>query len=490
MERKSSIHIEAGKVGEFFHNDRTKLTANSIFSIENNYYSLDAVSAIELYKKDLKEKTKIYTERTGRSLHKNTITLLSAIINLDKQHTKEDLQKVAEYLEQSLDTKIYQYSIHRDEGYINENGEEIINYHAHILFSGLDEEGRSVRKKLTRAYLINLQTEVAKILKMERGINYTKEQKKRPKRLNTYEYKEHAKRQAEALKPVLKENKKIEDLVIEKNLEIFDKKAKINNLKTKNEELKKELAKVKDLKIENKKLRDLLKSLRATREDYAYLEQFIKDLKNEVKNKNLTLTNLKQQMEQLKQEFKEKLNKKNKEIEQLKQENDALINNLYDIEQLEKETKQLQKKVYSPYKNKQGKVAWQQVADFFNKKSEQKEEENLKLKKEKEELEEKLLKKEKIIKKLDEELNKIISKFNLEKNDNLLLTIKIISNALNSLKKEELNNPKIMMENTSAQKNKPGKKLKEEADRIVNEIFDNNPEEDEEYIAPTRMIKR
>jgi hypothetical protein len=143
VERKSSIHIEKAKPGEFFHNDRTKPTANSIFSTENNYYNLDALKAIELYRKDIKEKTKIYTEKTGKKLHKNTITLLSAIVNLDKQHTKEDLEKICDYLSQTLGTKIYQYAVHRDEGWIDEEtGEKHINYHAHILFSGLDHEGR------------------------------------------------------------------------------------------------------------------------------------------------------------------------------------------------------------------------------------------------------------------------------------------------------------------------------------------------------------
>jgi hypothetical protein len=271
MERKSSIHIEKAKPGEFFHNDRTKPTANSIFSVENNFCNLSGLDAINLYKKDIKEKTKIYTEKTGKKLNKNTITLLSAIVNLDKQHTKEDLEKICKYLEQSLGTKIYQYAIHKDEGWIDEEtGEKHINYHAHILFSGLDYEGRSVRKKLTRSYLINLQSKVAEILGMQRGINYTKERKKRPKRLDTYEYKEHARRKEKEVK-----------------------------------ELKKELAKVKDLKEENKRLRALLKELGAKREDYAELESFIKQLKEQIKNKELSLKELKEKVKEYEEKKEE-----------------------------------------------------------------------------------------------------------------------------------------------------------------------------------------
>jgi hypothetical protein len=298
VERKSSIHIEKGELGEFFHNDRTKPTANSIFSTKNNSCNLDGLSAIDLYKKDIKEKTKKYVERTGRSLHKNTITLLSAIVNLDKQHTQEDLEKICKYLEESLGTKIYQYAVHRDEGWIDEEtGEKHINYHAHILFSGLDNEGRSVRKKLTRSYLIKLQDEVAKILKMKRGINYTKERKKRPKRLNTYEYKEHAKR--------------------------------------KSKELKEKLAKIKDLKEENKRLRELLKELGAERQDYAYLEQFIKNLKKLIKDKLLTEKQLKEKIKELEEELKRIIKEKKKKIEELEEENKKLREKAKELNDLE-----------------------------------------------------------------------------------------------------------------------------------------------------------
>jgi chromosome segregation ATPase len=299
---------------------------------------------------------------------------------------------------------------------------------------------------------------------MERGINYTKEQKKRPRRLDTYEYKEHAKRQAEALKPVLKQKEKLKTENDSMLNYVYYNNRHFEEVEQENKFLNEELAKVKDFNKVNKEMREFLKSQGATRLDYANWEQVARELKERIKNKDLTISQLNEQREKRKKMFLEK------------------------IEELKKENKELKDKVYSKnytikINNKVVPATWQQVANSFKKQKEQKEEELQKEKKEKEELEEKLLKKEKIIKKLEEELNKIISKFNLEQNDNLLLTIKIISNALNSLKKEEPNNPEIMMENS--------KKLKEEADRIVNEIFDNNPfEEDEEYIAPTRRIKR
>jgi len=235
----SSIHIEKGNLSFCFHNDRTKPTANSIFDDEKNEVDKNALEAIELYRKELERRMKAYTKRTGKKLQKNTITHLSAIVNLNKEHALEEVKKVADFLEETLGTKVFQIAIHRDEGHMDENGKMIKNYHAHIEFLGIDQEGRSIRRKLTRGYLINLQTQIANILQMQRGTNYTKERKKRPKRLDTYEYKEHAKRAAKQQEELKVRVKELEQRV--KELEHQLKKQKGN----KNyEELKKELKKL------------------------------------------------------------------------------------------------------------------------------------------------------------------------------------------------------------------------------------------------------
>ena len=49
----SSIHIEKGHIGEFFHNTREKDTVNSIFDTSKNITTTTAKEAIELYKKEL-----------------------------------------------------------------------------------------------------------------------------------------------------------------------------------------------------------------------------------------------------------------------------------------------------------------------------------------------------------------------------------------------------------------------------------------------------
>lgn len=352
MKRKSSIHIEQGKLGYLFHNDRTKPTANSIFSQENNEYDNDAKTAIEIYRQELQKRSEAYTKRTGKKLNKKTITHLSAIVNLDKQHNLEDVKEIAKHLEEELGTKVFQIAVHRDEGYVDENGTPHINYHAHLEMLGLDEQGNSVRRKLNRQFLINLQDKVSEILQMERGINYTAERKKRPKRLDTYEYKEHARRQAEKEKETL--------------------------------------AKVKDLKEENKRLREELKQAHAKREHYAELEQFVKDLKEQVKAKELTIEQLKEQMQAKEKELLKKIQEKSEEIlsvekkqellEQIKEKEEEIEHKNKTIEKLNNDVEELTEQVYSPYyyKNTNKLAPWSVVAKQRKKIIEQ-------LKKEKEE---------------------------------------------------------------------------------------------------------
>ena len=108
--------------------------------------------------------------------------------------------------------------VHRDEGYTDESGKKHINYHGHILFSGLDSEGRAVkRNKLNIHVLRELQTETAEILGMERGVR-----EKKKKHIDIYTYKELKKKESEAIKK-LKKNIKLDDKKIQKYTKLFEK---------------------------------------------------------------------------------------------------------------------------------------------------------------------------------------------------------------------------------------------------------------------------
>lgn len=317
----SSIHFAAGHSGYFDHNSREAETNNAIFKDEKNYCSANKKEAFELFKKELALRTEAYTERTGQKLQKSTTTHLSAIFNFNKDTTVEQAQKVCEYLEKKLDTKIVQLAMHRDEGHIIEVESqelhekiEIKNYHGHIEMLGLDSNGNSIRRKLDKPTLRQIQTDVANILGMERGreTSYTKEEykiitshmlpeneyatkrdynrafgyfakelglykSKKAKRLDTYEYKEMMKQKSEAVKELEKE-------------------------------LNKELASSKDLQEINKQLREELKEAGASREDYAKLEQLNRELKEQLKKKDLTINELNLKIDEYKQNKAPKTN--------------------------------------------------------------------------------------------------------------------------------------------------------------------------------------
>lgn len=259
----SSIHIEAGASGYFAHNSRESKTVNSIFDDEKNFCSCTNAQAFETYKNELAKRTEAYKENFGRTkLHSKTITHLSAIVNFNKEHSPKDIKKICDYLENKFDTKVIQYAMHRDEGHISENGEKIKNYHAHIEFMGLDSKGNSVRRKLDKKALIELQSDVANILEMQRGKNYTELKEKRPKRLDTYEFK-----------------------------------------KVKENESKLILASKELLKEANNQLRTFMKDNGAGRQDYAELEKEKKILEEQLKAKELTQDGLLKKFKEIQDKF-------------------------------------------------------------------------------------------------------------------------------------------------------------------------------------------
>ena len=296
--RESSIHIEPGKsLGYFRHNDRSKPTRNSIFDPAANRVSRPAGEAIKEWREEVARRAEAYRRRTGRKLHARTATHLSAIVNLDHWHTMEDVRWVADLLEERFGVKVAQFAIHRDEGYIDPvTGAKHINHHAHIEMVGIDEEGRSCRRKLTRAALSQLQTEVAELLNMPRGRNYAAERAPRPKRRDTYDYKAlkqaEERERVEAAKRAEQERAKIEEA------EARAKRAEERAAKAEAEaaKLREELAKVADVKAEAAKLREELREAKAQRPQYAAMEAEVRRLREQAKAKDLTIEGLRAEM--------------------------------------------------------------------------------------------------------------------------------------------------------------------------------------------------
>lgn len=136
-----------------------------------------------------------------------------------------------------------------------------INYHAHVLYSNFDKQtGKTAR--LDRTDLRNLQTIVADSLGMRRGQRYSK-----TKRMNHWQLKR-----------------------------AIDSK-RDSNLKT-----KESLARLKDLNKEVSELRQELQGNEFDRKSYAVLEQLKKTLTEKVKAKELTIEDLRSQLDKYRAE--------------------------------------------------------------------------------------------------------------------------------------------------------------------------------------------
>ena len=348
---KSSIHIKVGNVNFIIHSTRNNFSYSVVFTDEKNEHLNDAKTALRIYREELAKRALAYTQATGQKLQKNTATILSAVVNLNKEHTLKDLEPILKKLEQDLDTKIISCSIHRDEGTLIEkstgkkyfSGEDFAlnpkdkklywidekknflepinleqfeikkNYHCHIEMMGIDSQGKAIkRNRLNRHYLSNLQTFVANTLQMERGRKHSKDKHKDP-----HEFKEIgvAKRQAQ-------------------------------------EELEKK-ATIKALKEINKQIRAQLKEKHAQREHYAKWEAYYKELQEFVKTKKPTMGEVMERIGNFIGELLEEIENTNKqiqgkdeEIEQLQKINNSLSRHLLDTKkenaQLKEQVQQLQ----------------------------------------------------------------------------------------------------------------------------------------------------
>lgn len=226
--------------------------------------------------RDLYQAAKSNYKKTFRQTLQAKSYLWEAVVNLNEHHTLKDVQKLAKELEDELGFTTIQCAIHRDEGRVNERDFAIRNLHAHITFFTLDQnsgqnlyrksisksEKEKIKKELgldtaeklpssycgvmDKAKMSKLQDITAQCLNMQRG--------KPGSQVMRLEHKQYRK--------VAKERERA-------------------------------LATEQKLKEEIAKIREEYKVAGAIRADYAKLEQINKDLKEKIKNKDLTIDQLK-----------------------------------------------------------------------------------------------------------------------------------------------------------------------------------------------------
>ena len=250
---KSSINILKNCAG-FSHNDRSEKKQPEYFlPVEfrkENEFDRNGIEAQKLLDTYIKEAKENYKKETGQKFQGRVLNF-EAVVNLNQNHTMEDLKKLNENIEKEFGFRAVQTAIHRDEGHIKD-GRPIYNYHAHIVFCNLDKNGKTLLKNMTKSDLSKLQDLVSDNLQMERG---------KPAKETGAKHKHHTVYRAEKEK---------------------------EHLENENKSLKMELVKAKELQELNKELREELKQAAATREDYAKLEALNKDLKEKIKSKELT----------------------------------------------------------------------------------------------------------------------------------------------------------------------------------------------------------
>ncbi|WP_250419844.1 mobilization protein [Campylobacter coli] len=154
------------------HNDR-ELPPNYLIggSCECNKSS---IQALKLKEKIIQEAKEAYNNNKSAKApsFKAKSYEWSAVVNIKLDTTMQDLERLALFLNEKYGFQCYQIAIHRDEGHINEQGQKEINHHAHLEFITLNKEnGRNMwrRELITPKVLRQMQSEVAEILRMERG---------------------------------------------------------------------------------------------------------------------------------------------------------------------------------------------------------------------------------------------------------------------------------------------------------------------------------
>lgn len=172
---KSSIHLRPAKLFAMIHNIRGAYVSYLVDISEHNEYDKDFESVLERYNLLKNEAESNYYNRTKQHIQtaKNKY-MWEAVVNIKTNHSMGDIQRLAKELEKKYGWKTLQIAIHKDEGHVDKvKGEIILNNHAHILFFMLSNDGIYLMKKREngRKKMSELQTFVAKVLGMERGVS-------------------------------------------------------------------------------------------------------------------------------------------------------------------------------------------------------------------------------------------------------------------------------------------------------------------------------
>ena len=142
---KSSINFQRSLAGSFGHNDRTGKDPDYLIGSDDgqlNEFGCSAIEANKVIKKYRSEAKANYKKTVGQKMQiKKGNDHWKAVVNLNRDHTLADVQRVAKFIEKDTGFRAVQISVHKDEGKFADDGKtRIYNNHAHINFFTLDEK--------------------------------------------------------------------------------------------------------------------------------------------------------------------------------------------------------------------------------------------------------------------------------------------------------------------------------------------------------------
>ena len=307
---KSSINFQKSKGHSYDHNfrkDEPNYLLKPADRLENFYWQNEK-SAREIFDEELKS---YGTKKGKRPTFENSHW--EAVLNLNKNHTLEDVQKLAEYIEQKFNITCATIAVHRDEGHYK-NDKPQHNFHAHITFVTVKDGQQNWRKeKIKPADLRELQTAVAEMLQMERG-----QENSEAERLSHKQYKKAAQQKEQLEKEIL--SLKERNAILEQERKeskgkgflkgFFD---SLSSIKKSDQEFSKDelLAEIERLKALDKQRRDEIERLRLEQQELAEevaknslytkkLEQDLEEKNKTIKAQEIQIINLKQENSELK----------------------------------------------------------------------------------------------------------------------------------------------------------------------------------------------
>lgn len=305
---KSSINFQKSKGHSYDHNfrkDEPNYLLKPADRLENFYWQ-NQKSAREIFDEELKS---YGTKKGKRPTFENSHW--EAVLNLNKNHTLEDVQKLAEYIEQKFNITCATIAVHRDEGHYK-NDKPQHNFHAHITFVTVKDGQQKWRKeKIKPADLRELQTAVAEMLKMERG-----QENSEAERLSHKQYKKAAQQKEQLEREIL--SLKERNAILEQARKdskgflkgFFD---SLSSIKKSDQGFSKDelLAEIERLKALDKQRRDEIERLRLEQQELAEevaknslytkkLEQDLEEKNKTIKAQEIQIINLKQENSELK----------------------------------------------------------------------------------------------------------------------------------------------------------------------------------------------